>query len=89
MAAEQLGQTRPSESLVRGDSGTQPSIQEHFLRRLEELLAKRDELLSQGSSAPVQRKVLDKAIYATFTDCVKVGAGEQAQSLLDAHRTHA
>ena len=76
------------------DSGTTASfgrrytsVQLLFLRRLMVLLEKRRQLESQPSPDDDQKRMLNKALYSTFVDCVDLGTGEEAKGLLQAPKT--
>jgi hypothetical protein len=56
--------------------------QAFFLARLQDLIARRQE---QGSQLPAddwRLRLLDKALYSSFRDCVDLGVGDDARSLL-------
>jgi hypothetical protein len=56
-----------------------------FVSRLQRLLRLRsehcDELNPQGI------RLLDRAIYATYRDCIEYGAEQRARTLMEAHPT--
>ena len=56
-------------------------MQALFLVRLSALLEKRDGK-APGTFNPEQRRLLDKAIYSTFRDCIDLNVSSQARSLL-------
>ena len=71
------------------DSGTtSPSgrrytpVQQLFLKRFVVLLERRRQFDAQPSPDEDQRKILDKALYSTYVDCVELGTGAEAKSLL-------
>jgi hypothetical protein len=51
-----------------------------FLERLARLAALKD----RPALAPCQRRLVDQALYATYWDCVRVGARDEAIELLGA-----
>ncbi len=83
MAADQLGR---AQGPVADGSAAKPSLRDHYLRRLETLVQQRAEFLRQGGRDALQKKLLDRAIFATVMDCVQTGAGADAQAILDAQR---
>ena len=63
--------------------GTAAEVQALFLSRLRSLLEKR-----YGSGirlTEAQLKLLDKAIYSTFCDCLELDLNAQARALLRQH----
>jgi hypothetical protein len=71
------------------DSGTTASfgrrytpLQQLFLKRLMVLLDKRRQLESQPAADDGQKRMLNKALYSTFVDCVDLGTGDEAKGLL-------
>lgn len=58
-------------------------MQALFLNRLRELLQRRH----SGTKLDVeQQRLLDRAIYSTFCDCLELGLREPARSLLRQHQ---
>ena len=53
-----------------------------FLTRLSWLIRQRRELTNTLDAADSRRKLLDKALYSTFMDCMGEGVGDEAKSLL-------
>ncbi|MSQ33853.1 MAG: hypothetical protein EXR60_05485 [Dehalococcoidia bacterium] len=74
-----VGQQQPVPTESGGSLSVQEKFLPHFLHRLEEL-----ERLKHGGSAPdpVMAKILDKAIFSTWMDCVQLGAKEEAEKVL-------
>lgn len=80
-----------SSELDRQTSGTLPELTEAltaqvqalFLSRLRSLLDKRHGGAARLTEA--QGKLLDKAIYSTFCDCLELGMNAQARALLREH----
>lgn len=78
--------SRPEEGIkevlppLRDDDVRYSSLQLHFLRRLNRLLRLRYEQGTQLNSEGV--RLLDRAIYATYCDCVDLGISGEAQQLL-------
>ena len=60
--------------------GKQPDMQAHYVARLRRLLQLRRAHLGELNQDGVW--LLDRAIFATYCDCVEVGAGLAAQDIL-------
>lgn len=77
---------RPEEGIeeivppLRESEGTYSPLQLHFLRRLNRLLRLRYEQGDQLNSEGV--RLLDRAVFTTYCDCVDMGLTREAQSLL-------
>ena len=56
--------------------------QSHFLLRLKELKAKREEYRKNLSPDAQFLPILDHSIYSTYMDCVRLGLGEEAKAIL-------
>ncbi len=56
-------------------------VQLFFLLRLERLLRIRREHAALSHSSDWWAKLLNKAIYSTYCDCIELGVGEDARSL--------
>ncbi len=67
---------RPSSS--QGRTGGQ--IKSLFVSRLERLIRLRREYNQDLN--PLGLRLLDRAIYATYCDCIDYGAGDEAQALM-------
>jgi hypothetical protein len=65
---------------VRGGEGRYSSLQAYFLNRLERLLRQRYEQRHLLASEAL--RILDRAIYSTYCDCLDLGVGSEAQRLL-------
>lgn len=57
-------------------------VQLFFLLRLERLLRVRREHAVLSTSNDSWAKLLGRAIYSTYCDCIELGVGEDARSLL-------
>jgi len=57
-------------------------VQLFFLLRLERLLRVRRDHAAISNSNDWWAKLLSKAIYSTYCDCIELGVGEDARSLL-------
>ena len=64
-------------------------VQLLFLLRLARLLREREEWTGKLSSNDWRLKLLNKAIYSTFCDCVEQGTADDARSLFEQNRTRA
>jgi hypothetical protein len=71
---------RRSASLRPGVAGLNVEMQGVYLRRLRRLLQLRRNHEEQLNPEGIH--LLDKSIYATYCDCVSVGAPEAAQEVL-------
>lgn len=58
-------------------------IQSLFLNRLSRLLRLKEEWRERRLPADWRTRLIDKAIYSTYCDCVEVGAAETARELID------
>jgi hypothetical protein len=53
-----------------------------FLTRLSWLIRQRRELINTLDASDWRAKLLNKALYSTFLDCVEEGVGDEAKGLL-------
>ncbi len=53
-----------------------------FLARLRRLVAARQQHGSLEDAGSLNLRLLDRAVYSTFCDCLDLGAGEEARALL-------
>ncbi len=60
-------------------------LQLHFLTRLERLLRLRHQQM--GAMSPDTVRLLDRAIYSTYCDCLDLGVGAEAQRLIRRYQT--
>jgi len=60
-------------------------LQLHFLTRLERLLRLRHQRM--GAMSPDMMRLLDRAIYSTYCDCLDLGVGAEAQQLIRRFQT--
>ena len=67
------------ETVAAKVEGITTPLQEHFLRRLEDLGQRRQEHLQDKEAL----HALDKVIYSTYMDCVSAGVGDQAHAVLE------
>jgi len=63
--------------------GTEGQIKALFVSRLERLIRLRQEYNQDLN--PLGLRLLDRAIYATYRDCIEYGAGDQVRSLVAGH----
>ena len=61
-------------------------LQVHFLDRLQGLVRQQDEYLKRVDQDGLERKLLSRTVYASLTDCVNEGVGDQAHAILEASR---
>ncbi len=57
-------------------------LQRFFLKRLNRLVAVRRERGPFLDAGDFDLRLLDKAVYSTFCDCLDLGAGDEARSVL-------
>ena len=57
-----------------------------FLQRLEQLLLKRRQYAGRLASDDWRMKLLDRALYSTYCDCLQLGLQEEARTLLERSR---
>jgi hypothetical protein len=57
-------------------------IQTLFLLRLQSLVGKRQQYGDRIDVGDWRMKLLDKALYSTYCDCVALGIGDEARALL-------
>lgn len=57
--------------------------QSMFLRRLADMLEKRREIDGRLSRNDWRFRLLDKALYSTYCDCVDLGVGDEARRLVN------
>ena len=60
-----------------------------FLLRLARLLRERQEWARKLNGGDWRIKLLNKAIYSTFCDCVEQGVADDARSLFEQNRAQA
>jgi hypothetical protein len=65
----------------RAPSRSYSPVQALFLIRLNRLLRQRQDAVSHFPSDDWRLRLLSKAIYSTFCDCVELGIAEDARSL--------
>ncbi len=61
-------------------------LQMHFLDRMQALVHQQAEYLQREEQDDFERKLISRAVYASLTDCVNSGVGDQAHAVLEASR---
>ncbi|HEX5369903.1 MAG TPA: hypothetical protein VFY10_10860 [Dehalococcoidia bacterium] len=64
-------------------SRTEGQTKALFIRRLERLIRLRREY--RDDLNPLGLRLLDRAIYSTFQDCLAYGAGDEVRSIVAKH----
>ncbi len=78
---KQLDQVQPQrieDSAPVERKKTRSRLQEHFLARLGQLV----EQLKTDSSDKEALRLLSRALYSTYMDCVSAGVGDEANGLM-------
>ncbi|MEA2640683.1 MAG: hypothetical protein QOF51_2077 [Chloroflexota bacterium] len=88
MANEQKSENVGSSVQTGGLRSFTPT-QLFFLTRLSWLIRQRRELVNTLDETDWRLKLLNKALYSTFLDCVEEGVGDEARSLLAQQNQHA
>lgn len=57
-------------------------LQRFFLHRLQRMVAVRRDQSQLLDSGDLNLRLLDKAVYSTFCDCLDLGAVEEARTIL-------
>ncbi|MHB1132650.1 MAG: hypothetical protein ACYC4L_09720 [Chloroflexota bacterium] len=68
-------------------TGAHNPTQAFFLARMERLLRLVDEYATLLKAEDWETRLLQKAIYSSYCDCVQLGVGAQARELLARHRS--
>ncbi len=68
---------------VRAGSRSYSPLQALFLLRLTRLLRERQDWVARLTPDDWRLKLLSKAIYSTFCDCVELGVAEDARTLFE------
>lgn len=84
---------KPSEGAAQirspGSRGGTSALQEYFLSRLQRLVALKEQQLQATPQDKLSLRLLARALYATYMDCVSTGAGDQAGALLEKAQSQA
>ncbi len=78
--------TSPNSSLDRVRRSTQTAEQALFLKRFHDLLEKRREHSGRLPLTDWRRRLIDKALYSTYQDCLALDVGDEAREILEAER---
>ena len=70
-------------------AGGDAAARTYFLARLERLIALREQQLATAPQDKLALRLLARALYATYMDCVSVGAGDEASGLLEKAQSRA
>ncbi len=65
-----------------GGLRTYTPLQTLFMLRLQSLITKRQQHVGGEGAADWQMRLLDKALYSTYRDCVDLDLGGEARNLL-------
>lgn len=70
---------------TRGSSGLRSysPVQLFFIQRLSHLIKQRRENVNLIPATDWKIRLLNKALYSTYRDCVELGLGEEARQLLE------
>jgi hypothetical protein len=79
---ETIGGPQHIERHASGTEGLTP-LQEHFLARLQQLVSQREEFLRSNPADKAGLKLLSRALYATYMDCVGAGVGDQGNAIME------
>lgn len=82
MADERNVNNAASAPVQSGGLRSYTPIQLFLLTRLASLIRQRREYINMLDPSDWKRKLLDKALYSTYLDCVEQGVGDEAKSLL-------
>jgi hypothetical protein len=77
----QHGPTRASASEHPRDVVRSPE-QVLFLQRLENLVLKRQQFAPRAAPGDWRMRLIDKAMYSTYQDCLGLGVGDEARAIL-------
>lgn len=61
-------------------------LQDHFLEKLTRLLERRQAYVEDTQHDATLLKVLDRAIYVTYLDCLSQNIADMAQAQVDKYR---
>ena len=66
-----------------GQAGGHTPLQEQFLGRLGQLVRQREEQRRTNPQDKDALRLLSRALYSTYMDCVSAGVGDQANAMMD------
>lgn len=72
-------QTSPFARLRRTAHSTEQTL---FLQRFRTLLAKRQQQIAQSATVDWRRRLIDKALYSTYRDCLGLDIGDEVREIL-------
>lgn len=72
----------PHAPLERFRRSTQTAEQALFLKRLHDLADKRRQHADCLAQSDWRRRLIDKALYSTYRDCLSLDVGEEARDIL-------
>ncbi len=76
-----------SQDSGRRNVGSADYLQRFFLERLARMVATRRERAPFLEAGELDLRLLDKAVYSTFCDCLDLGVGEKARAILRGEET--
>lgn len=82
---EQIGQTQETSPAEKEQTLTK--LQEHFLAKLHQLIAKREQQQQVDAKDKLSLRLLSRGLYSTYMDCVASGVGDQASDALEKSQT--
>ena len=77
---------QPSLQSDRESAKTLTPLQDHFLEKLTRFLQQRESYVADPRHDPTLLKVLDRAIYVTYLDCLGQGVADEARARVDQYR---
>ena len=77
------GQVDQTEEGTASQDQILTKLQEHFLAKLHQLIAKREQQLAVDGKDKMSLRLLSRALYSTYMDCVASGVGDQASEALE------
>lgn len=79
--------SNPTSSPDRSRRSPHTQEQALFLHRFEALLTKRQQHRGRLPSSDWRMRLIDKALYSTYRDCLNLSVGDEAKDLLRRERT--
>ncbi len=71
------------------ETTTLTPLQDHFMEKLTRMLQQRQSYAAEPNHDPTLVKVLDRAIYVTYLDCLNQGIADLARRQVDQYRNPA
>ncbi len=85
--SEQAGHpTEAAHVMSSATAALQPgltTLQQHFLDRLHQTIAKKEQQLKIDATEKLALRLLSRALYSAYMDCVANGIGDQASAALE------